>query len=150
MKKLWAVMLAAAMILSSSVTAFAENSDTSSNTIFGQARYAYLYTASSILSNNGTTATCTSSATGATSITKITATQYLEKRTWLSSEMKWVWVCIDYWSTSVDSNILPSMANSKYDLSSGTYRLRTVFELYVGNSSKPAETVEAKSNEIII
>lgn len=50
---------------------------------------------------------------------------------------------MDSWSKTSTSSSL-SMSNSKSDLDSGTYRVRTVFTVYVGSASEEIETTSAE------
>lgn len=105
-------------------------------------RYAYTTSASSYLTISYNKASCISSVSANNSVTKISATQYLEKkngRTWST-----VSGCV--WSDSSNRNSL-TMSNSKSSLSSGTYRVRTVFTVYSGSNY---ESVEAISKEVTI
>lgn len=92
---------------------------------------------------SGTTATCTSSADGATAV-KITAEQTLEKYWGL-----WIWTEVDNakWSKTVNVNSI-SMTNKKSGLGSGTYRLKTTFTLT--NSAGKTETITVYSDEKVI
>ena len=99
----------------------------------------YLMTCSSTLTISGTTATCDSNATGYYGeTTKIAISQTLQKKT---SDEKWEYV--DSWSET-DQGYKGSATNYKYNLSSGTYRLKSVFTVYAGNDS---ETIEKCSFE---
>lgn len=99
----------------------------------------YLMTCSSTLTISGTTATCDSNATGYYGeTTKIAISQTLQKKT---SDGKWEYV--DSWSET-DQGYKGSATNYKYNLSSGTYRLKSVFTVYAGNDS---ETIEKCSFE---
>ena len=112
-------------------------------TVCGAAmRYAYAASVSSRLSISGQTATCISTAVGNSTVTKITAVQYLEKK----SGSKWYSVTDEPWSASANNYTL-TVSNSKSSLSSGTYRLRTVFTVYSGSDS---ETIEKISKEVTI
>ncbi len=128
-KKIAATLAAVAVFLTFSGTVYAENNQDTSIVESVQPRYAYTTSTTSTLIISGTTATCTSSAKGKTGVTKIEATQYLEKK--ISEDE---WESIDHWHASVNGNILEGMTNTKSNLSSGTYRLRTVFVVYMGNS----------------
>ena len=69
-------------------------------------------------------------------MTKIEATQYLEKKVLL-----W-WSEVDSWNKTVNSNSL-NMSNTKYNVGSGTYRLRTVFKVYSGSNSEEIEKISS-------
>ena len=105
-------------------------------------RYVYTISASSQLSVSNQKATCISTAVGNSTVTKITAVQYLEKK----SGNKWYAVNDEPWVASSDSNTI-TVCNSKSSLGSGTYRLRTVFTAYSG---KKSESVEKISTEVTI
>ncbi|MCM1577200.1 MAG: hypothetical protein NC078_00175 [Ruminococcus sp.] len=107
-----------------------------------QARYAYATSVTSTLTKSGSKLTCTSTCRGISTVTKITAVQYLEKK----NGSNWDTVKDGTWSGSADSSYL-YMSNSKSSLDSGTYRLRTVFTVYSGTSS---ETIEKTSSEVTI
>lgn len=99
----------------------------------------YLMTCSSTLTISGTTATCDSNATGYYGeTTKIAIAQTLQKKT---SDGKWEYV--DSW-VETDNGYIGSATNYKYNLLSGTYRLKSVFTVYAGNDS---ETIEKYSFE---
>lgn len=107
-----------------------------------EARYVYTFTATSELTISNGTATCKSYAKGISTVTKITGTQYLEKK----NGDKWETVKDSTWSDSTTKTSL-TMENSKSNLDSGTYRLRTVFTVYSGTGS---ETIEKTSSEVTI
>lgn len=101
--------------------------------------YSYTRECSSDLSISGTTATCKSSATGYyNTTTEISVQQYLQKK---NSSNKWEDVCS--WHDTI-YNYSGSVTNKESSLSSGTYRLKTVFTVYAGTAS---ETIYAYSNE---
>lgn len=138
-KKIAAALISTTIFLSFSGTVYAEN-DKNTNVVESvQPRYAYTTFASSKLTISGTTATCNSSARGLTGVNKIEATQYLEKK--ISQDK---WDTIDHWSTSVNGFCLDEMTNKKTNLSSGTYRLRTVFVVYMGNDSESPEKISSE------
>ena len=88
----------------------------------------------------GDTAYCKSVIKGGSAVTQINATQYLEKK----NGSKWEAVSNGTWSDSIKKKSF-TMSNSKSRLSSGTYRLRTVFTVYNGTNY---ETVEKISLEV--
>lgn len=101
--------------------------------------YSYTSSCSSELSISGKTATCKSSATGYyNKTTEIVVQQYLQKKN--SSDK---WEAVYNWSDTIDG-FKGSVTNTKASLSSGTYRLKTVFTVYAGTAS---ETIYAYSNE---
>lgn len=142
MKKIISLLAVAAISMSalSAMTISAKPVQETIVTEAAQPRYAYTATVSSTLTISGTTAYCTSKATGMSKTSTVEGTQYLEKKTLL-----W-WDPVAEWSATSTSNSL-NMNNTKSGLSSGTYRLRTVFTVYSGNNS---EEVEKISSEKII
>lgn len=140
-KKIAAALTSIVVFLSLSGNVYAENDQDTRIVESVQPRYAYTTSITSNLIISGTTATCTSSAWGKDEVTKIEATQYLEKK--ISKDK---WDSIDHWSASVSGNTLDGMTNTKSDLSSGTYRLRTVFVVYVGSMAEyPQKTSSEKT-----
>ena len=97
--------------------------------------------ASSELFINGTIATCQSSVRGYPDVVEITAVQTLEKQGFL-----WIWSTYDntIWTKTVYSNSL-IMSNTKTGLSSGKYRLKTVFTLT--DKQGATETITVYSDE---
>ena len=88
----------------------------------------YTDSASSTLTIAGTTATCKSTAVGYANVTtKIVMEQTLQKKT-----SSGTWSKITSWSET-DTGYKGSATNTKSSLSSGTYRLKTVFTVYAGN-----------------
>ncbi len=89
-----------------------------------------LYTdyATSTLTISGTKATCVSKATGYSGeTTKIVMEQTLQKKTSSGG-----WSAVASWSET-DTGYIGSATNTKSSLSSGTYRLKTVFTVYAGS-----------------
>lgn len=141
MKKMISMLTAAVMLACSAALPVSaeENIDAEIVTYSDAVPYSlYTTNAYNTLSISGTTAYCKSYATGIDSVTRITATQYLQLETGTDS-----WSAIASWSGVSNSNSF-SLEKSKSGLDSGTYRLRTVFNVYCGNSS---ERVEAISGE---
>ncbi|MBP1547758.1 MAG: hypothetical protein J6A37_14325 [Oscillospiraceae bacterium] len=135
MKKRLSILLLVAMVLSMvcGITAYAIEPR-------------YVYTGSVIssitISDSSSTAYCKGTAKGDSTVTRIEATQYLEKK----SGTTWSTVSGCTWSDSSNRNSL-TISNSKSNLSSGTYRVRTVFKVYCGNTY---EIAEATSEEATI
>lgn len=102
--------------------------------------YEYADIASSRLSISGQTAYCTSETEG--DAVSITVEQTLEKY----SGWFWIWNNVDgaNWTKTVNLNSI-SMSNTKSGLSSGTYRLKSVFTLT--SSSGKTETITVYSEE---
>lgn len=93
--------------------------------------YAY-----STLSISGTSASCSSRVLRSDAV-EITATQYLQKQGFL-----WIWTTYDStkWTKTVSTNVI-YMSNTKTGLSSGKYRLKTVFKLTYSDGSTESITV---------
>lgn len=102
--------------------------------------YEIAHDAWSNLGINGTRASCTSDAEGRSAV-KITAEQYLQKQGFL-----WIWSTYDgtEWTKTVNANTI-SMSNSKSGLTSGKYRLKTVFTLT--DKYGKSETITVYSDE---
>lgn len=90
---------------------------------------------------SGTTATFKSRVKGNSDVVKITAEQYLQKQGFL-----WIWSTYDgaEWTKTVYSNTL-TMSNTKTGLSSGKYRLKTIFTLT--DKQGETETITVYSDE---
>ncbi len=92
--------------------------------------YLYTYSIENNLTIIGGTAYCKSVIKGDKTVTKIYATQYLEKKNGNK------WDIVDYWSDSVNGSSL-TISNSKDNLGSGTYHLRTLATVYSGSKYEP-------------
>lgn len=91
--------------------------------------YSYTYECSSELSVSGTTLTCSSKLTGYYNVTdKIVVYQYLQRKN-ASNE----WVTIYSWY-NVINYFIGSITNYRYSMASGTYRLKTTFDVYSGTN----------------
>ena len=103
--------------------------------------YEYADNPTSKLTISGQTANCQSDADGFDTVS-ITVEQTLEKY----SGWFWIWNNVDgaSWTKTVNTNSI-SMSNSKSGLSSGTYRLKSVFTLT--SSSGKTETITIYSAE---
>ncbi len=106
-----------------------------------QPYYEKAYNAWTELSINGTTADLASNVRGYSDVVKITAEQSLQKQGFL-----WIWSTYDgaEWTKTVYINTL-TMSNTKTGLSSGKYRLKTVFKLT--DSQGETETITVYSDE---
>lgn len=124
---------------SSAAVAYA---DTTTSFVNGDISLAYVIAddTSSNLSIENKTGYCVSTASGFNAVS-ITVTQTLQKYWGL-----WIWTDVKdaEWTTTEDSNSI-SFSNSKGDLDSGTYRVKSVFTLtdIYGKS----ETITAYSSE---
>ncbi len=137
-KKLLSAIIAVAMIFGFAITASAEATNAQS---YAATPYYLLATNNyAKLAISGTTASCESGATGLPSVTKIVVVQTLEKH-WAFG----LFFGVDgaSWTKTVNSNSATAI-NKKYNLGSGTYRLKTEFTLYSGTKS---ETITAYSPE---
>jgi len=97
-------------------------------------QYDYTCSCVSELKVSGTTATCRSEAVGyINKTTQIVITQTLQKQ---NSSGIWTDVSGATWTSTIN-NYVGSATNTKSGLSSGTYRLKSAFKVYVGNSYEP-------------
>ncbi len=98
----------------------------------------YLYTGSveSRLTIVNGTAYCKSVITGDNTVTQIYATLYLEKK----NGSKWEAVSNSTWNGSVKEKSL-TINNSKSNLDSGTYRVKTVGTVFSGSKSETVEDI---------
>ena len=115
--------------------------ETVSNPDYGVSpAYEYADNPTSILTTSGQTAYCTSKTDG--NAVSITVEQTLEKY----SGWFWIWNNVDgaSWTKTVNTNTI-RLSNTKSGLSSGTYRLKSVFTLT--SSSGKTETITIYSTE---
>lgn len=121
MRKVISMLMCLLLCFSFSVTASAKTIPTNT----AQPYYEMVSKAESKLSINDTTATCESILRGDPDVVKIVAEQYLQKQGFL-----WIWSTYDdaEWTKTVYTNSL-AMSNTKTGLSSGKYRLKTIFTL---------------------
>ena len=134
------VLVAMCLCLSSSLSVFAET--THSNIDVGVSpAYEIAKNPTSNLSINGQTAFCTSTTDGVETVS-ITVEQTLEKY----SGWFWIWNDVDNtsWTRTVNESTI-SFSNTKSGLSSGKYRLKSVFTLTKSNGE--TETIEIYSVE---
>lgn len=97
-------------------------------------QYNNTFSCNSELTISGTTATCSSEAVGyINKTTKIVITQTLQK---LNSSGIWIDVSDASWTTTIN-NCIGLATNTKNDLSSGIYRLKSAFKVYAGSSYEP-------------
>jgi len=122
-----AAMIAISMVTATGVSASAETLDTPVEEIDIE-EFAYATYATNGLSISGNTATCTSDITANPGVTRIVVTNYLERN------VSGSWVVVASWKASTMSSNELSTNDTYTGLSSGTYRLRTEFEVYVGIS----------------
>ena len=125
MKRLFAIMLSAIIMLSGSINVMAADTDSPSNEII-VVRYSNTEYVSSRLSIKSKKATCTSNVIGINgTATMIKCNQTLQKKSGNS------WTNVATWSKTVQGSSL-IMTNTKSSLSSGTYRLKTEACVYAG------------------
>jgi len=98
-KPVIAILLAISVLFSAGISVCAYSGE---NTV--SPYYLYTYSVESNLTIVGNTAYCESIIKGDSTVTKISATQYLEKKGGK------IWDIIDYWSDSVDGNLLRIIA----------------------------------------
>lgn len=139
--KLLAILLVLVATLSVlSVCAYAD----SNRTIPGiSPYYSYAVNPSSYLSLNGSDLNCTSYVCG-NGVTKIVGEQTLQKKGILNIYTK---VSGANWTKTVNDDEF-DMYNTKYNISSGTYRLKTEFTLTA--SSGKTETVTVYSVDVVV
>ena len=135
MKKLLCFMLTFVLSMSAfatmSVSAYNEQGTVITDIV--QPRYSYTNSIRTDLYISSDTATCTSRVTGMSTVTKIVATQYLEKK------VLWWWEEVDHWDKTVYGDNL-YMSNSKDNINDGTtYRVRTVATVYIGTNYEIVE-----------
>ena len=137
MKKVISLMMTLLLCFSLSVAASAQTVPTG----IVQPYYEKAIDATSELYISGTTATCKSTIQGDSDVTKIVAEQYLQKQGFL-----WIWTTYDgaEWTKTVYTNTI-FMSNTKTGLSSGKYRLKTIFTLTDKNGK--TETITVYSDE---
>ncbi|MCM1167739.1 MAG: hypothetical protein NC299_04695 [Lachnospiraceae bacterium] len=137
MKRVFSILMCLLLCFSFSATANAQTVQTS----IVQPYYEKASNAMSELSVSDTKATCISTTKGKSDVTKIVAEQTLQKQGFL-----WIWSTYDgaEWVKTTYTNIL-AMSNTKTGLSSGKYRLKTVFTLTDKNGK--TETITVYSDE---
>lgn len=135
-RKILAILIGA-MVFCTSLTASAYAETTSLSVDIGVSPlYEIAKIATSNLNISGTTAYCTSSASG-TDAVSITVEQTLQKQGFLWS---WSGVKDASWEKNVNLNTI-SFSNTKSDLESGKYRLKSVFKLTDKNGKTEKITV---------
>lgn len=91
----------------------------------------------------GSNATCRSTVQRSSAV-KITAEQYLQKQGFL-----WIWTTYDgaEWTKTAYTNVI-AMSNTKTGLSSGKYRLKTIFTLTDKNGKTETITVYSDTKSV--
>lgn len=133
-------LLLVSMCMCFSVSASAVTTNTFVDSSIAPA-YEIAFNPSSNLSISGQTAYCTSK-TNSTDAVSITVQQTLQKY----SGLLWVWNDVDgaNWSKTVNNSSI-SLSNTKSGLTSGKYRLKSVFTLTKSNGE--TETITVYSEE---
>ncbi len=143
LKNVIAFALAAVLCVSASVSVSAETTDSA---FVDEAVPAYEIAkeASSKLRISGQTAYCTSYANGIDTVS-ITVEQTLEKY----SGFLWIWNDVNdaSWTETVNKKTI-SVSKTKSGLSSGTYRLKSVFTLTDSNGKTETITVYSEEKAI--
>lgn len=140
-KKSFALLLSAFMMFSSvSIPASAETTTYVSNDGIAPA-YEYASSAKSLLYISSNAAECTSNCTGTSDIVNISVEQTLQSFWGL-----WIWNDVDgaNWTKTKSGNSI-SLVSNKSGLTSGTYRVKSVFTLT--SSSGETETITIYSEE---
>lgn len=140
-KKCFALLLSAFMMLSSTgISVSAETTTFVSNDEIAPA-YEYADTVESTLVISSNTAECTSTCISSSNVVKVSVEQTLQVFWGL-----WVWNDVNgaKWSATNNDNYI-STAHTKSGLSSGTYRVKSVFTLT--SSSGETETITIYSEE---
>lgn len=134
MKKLISIVIVGIVLLVFGTTAYAE----AMPFVLGSS------SRESILMISGTTATCTSKYTASDdAVSEVVITQSLEKHCYL-----WVWETVGgEWSTSSDGSSI-SFTNTVSGLSSGTYRVKSVFDVTGKNGKKESTTLYSAEKTI--
>lgn len=141
-KKLCCLLVAFLCVANFSIAAYANDLDTFGIPVVDIDEYQLAVDVMSELSISGTTATCVSEVIGITGVTYISVTQTLQKKQGLSFNN----VSGASWSTSTFfGNLL--FENTKSDLLSGTYRVKSVFTIKKGSTT---ETITSYSNEATV
>ena len=134
MKKIISTVIVGIMLLVFGITVYAEVMPF----VLGSS------TRESILMINGNTATCTSKYSASDdAVSEIIITQSLERHLYL-----WVWETVGgEWSTSSDGSSI-SFTNTVSGLSSGTYRVKTVFDATGTNGEKESQTLYSAEKKV--
>ncbi|MCM1167171.1 MAG: hypothetical protein NC299_15805 [Lachnospiraceae bacterium] len=137
MRRVISLLMCLLMCFALPVTANAQTVQTS----IVQPYYEKASNATSDVSISGTTAICRSTTKGTSDVTKIVVEQTLQKQGFL-----WIWSTYDNteWTKTAYSDTF-TMSNTKTGLSSGKYRLKTVFTLMDKNGK--TETITVYSDE---
>lgn len=138
MKKITALLLAAAMCFTLTAAAGAESADDNYEV---QPYYSTVASVTSGLEIDGTTAACKSIVSGFSTVTKIVITQTLYRK---ADNGIYIGVKDASWTKTFDVRGV-TYSNKKTDLSDGTYCVLSEFE--VTTSTGITETIKLYSNE---
>ena len=133
------VLMVACLFTCFTVTASANNVSAYSIGDTASPQYDIATRISSNIRITGTTVECVSHGDGFNTV-KITVVQTLQKY----SGWFWIWDDVTSWTKTVESNVI-SLITTKSGLSSGKYRLKSVFTFT--NSSGKTETLTIYSNK---
>lgn len=143
-RKFFAIVLSAFMMLTNvSVIASAETVTYASNEGIAPA-FEYATSARNTLKISANTANCSSNCTGSSDVVSVSVVHTLQKYWSL-----WVWndVAGASWSKT-DSGTSVALVNNKSGLTSGTYRLKSVFTLTSSNGKTETITIYSEEKTI--
>ena len=142
-KKIIASVLTVACLFTCfTATASAKNNSTYSAGDTASPLYKIATSVSSTLGFTGTTAYCVSQADGINTV-QITVVQTLQKY----SGWFWIWDDVTSWTKTVNLNSL-HLSSSKSGLSSGKYRVKSVFTLTDKNGKTETLTIYSSTESI--
>ena len=136
------VLTVACLFTCFTATASAKNVSTYAIGDTASPQYEIASSAYSTLNFIGTTAECISSATGANTA-KITVVQTLQKY----SGWFWIWDDVASWTKTANSSSI-FLGNTKSGLSSGKYRVKSVFTLTDKNGKTETLTIYSDTEKI--
>ena len=133
-KRILAAIMAMGLVATGLTTAVSAADLSSGNIDIVEPAYAIANNPVSRVTISGTTATCYSSTRGNATTISITQTLQVKKTT------VWSNVKDATWTKTVNANII-TMRNFKYDLDSGTYRLKSEYTLTAKDGTTETITV---------
>ena len=133
-KRILAAIMAMGLVATGLTTAVSAADFSSGNIDFVEPAYAIANNPVSRVTISGTTATCYSSTRGNATTISITQTLQVKKTT------VWSNVKDATWTKTVNANSI-TMRNFKYDLDSGTYRLKSEYTLTAKDGTTETITV---------
>ena len=134
MKKMVSIIMVVVMILTPITTVNASAAEYSTYDLS-----AYNKSSSLTISNN--TATCRSKFYGTSNISRVKVTQSLQKKSWFT------WSNVSSFSTTITGKNA-SFTNTKSSLSSGSYRLKSVFTVTMSDGQTETVTVYSDTKTI--